>query len=120
MAIINGRARDLWGDAGPRAFTKTITEDPVGRELYRALKAAPGNEVEAAPNKLDPETDEDRARAAGPNHLKLHFAAVDSQRLNGGSYAQAVTRVYADRDNAALRQSVHREHISNAMRRMYG
>jgi len=48
MKIINGHAKDLYGDASPQSFTKAITESETGRTLFKALKSAPGREVEAA------------------------------------------------------------------------
>lgn len=47
----------------------------------------------------------------------MHYLAIDQQRLTGKSYPQSYTSVYAASQNAALREAVHREHISNSMAR---
>jgi hypothetical protein len=50
---INRRSTALYGDASPRNFTKTITEDETGRLFFAALKRAGGSEIKPLVEKAD-------------------------------------------------------------------
>ncbi len=54
LAAIEGRAAKLRadGESPQQAFSKTITDDEIGKLLFKALKRAPGQEVKLRRKKL--------------------------------------------------------------------
>jgi hypothetical protein len=117
FAAIEGRAAKLRadGESPQQAFTKTITDDPTGQMLYKAMKIAPGSEVKPEPQPAPP-SPEAAAKLLGPAHAKIHSQAVDHQRANPRlSYEAAYSRMYTHADNAGLRAEINREHLAASM-----
>jgi hypothetical protein len=95
-------------------FTKTITEDNIGKQLYAAMKAAP----DAVPQQ--PATYEQFGKAVadamGEAHARMHSLAVDAQRTTGRTYQQSYARVYSAPENERLRNKVKAEHLAATLR----
>ena len=103
------------GESPQQAFSKTITDDPTGRLLYKAMKIAPGSKVKPVPQPVPP-SPEAAAKLLGPAHAKMHSQAVDHQRANPRlSYEAAYSRMYTHADNAGLRAEINREHLAASM-----
>jgi hypothetical protein len=113
-----GRAAKLRanGESPQQAFAKVITDDEIGRLLFRALKRAPGAEVKLAPQSAPPSREE-AAQHLGPAHARLHSMAVDHQRAHSGmSYQQAYSHLYTRPENGPLREKIKAEHMAATMR----
>jgi hypothetical protein len=111
--IINRHSTALYGDASPRNFTKTITEDENGRLFYQALKFAEGSEIKPKPVEA-PQPPEH----IGPHHARLHVEATARQRERGITYAAAVSEVV--NADPALSAAVRDEHLQHALGAMSG
>jgi hypothetical protein len=122
FAAIEGRAAKLHadGESPQQAFTKVITDDEIGKLLFKALKRAPGSEVKPVPQSAPP-SPEASAKLLGPAHARLHSQAVDHQRANPRlSYEAAYSRMYTHPENASLRAEINREHLAASMASMHG
>ncbi len=122
LAAIEGRAAKLRadGESPQQAFTKVITDDEIGKLLYKALKRAPGQEIKPAPQPAPP-SPEVAAQLLGPAHAKMHSMAIDFQRANPRhSYESAYSRVYSAPENAGLRAEINREHLGASMAAVHG
>jgi hypothetical protein len=122
LAAIEGRAAKLRadGESPQQAFTKVITDDEIGKLLFKALKRAPGSEVKPAPQPAPPSR-EAEAKLLGPAHAKMHSQAIDHQRANPRlSYESAYSRMYAHPENASLRAEINREHLAASMAAVHG
>jgi hypothetical protein len=122
LAAIENRAAKLRanGESPQQAFTKVITDDEIGKLLYRALKRAPGAEVKPAPQPAPPSR-EAAAQLLGPAHARLHSMAVDHQRANPRlSYESAYSRMYTAPACAGLRAEINREHLGASMAAVHG
>jgi hypothetical protein len=122
LAAIEGRAAKLRadGESPQQAFTKVITDDEIGKLLFKALKRAPGSEVKPAPQPAPPSR-EAQAKLLGPAHAKMHSMAIDFQRANPRhSYESAYGRVYSAPENASLRAEINREHLGASMAAVHG
>jgi hypothetical protein len=122
LAAIENRAAKLRanGESPQQAFTKVITDDEIGKLLYRALKRAPGDEVKPAPQPAPPSR-EAAAQLLGPAHARLHSMAVDHQRANPRlSYESAYSRMYTAPACAGLRAEINREHLGASMAAVHG
>ncbi len=113
--IINRHSTALYGDASPRNFTKTITDNAEGRLFYRALKFAEGSEIKPPVEKQD----------GGPVHIgeahaKMYSLAIDRQRERTISFPAAYSEVYSAAANAALRAAVQREHLEHQLSNIHG
>jgi hypothetical protein len=115
IAAIAKRADEIKkaGESTQQAFTRAITDDEIGRMLYRASKAASGPEIEASPIEAPTPS------ALGPAHAKTQVLADDHLKANPRkSKESAFAHVYAAPENSALREQCKAEHfaaISKAM-----
>jgi hypothetical protein len=78
-----------------QAYTRIMLTDD-GRELYKALRAAPA----AAPPK--PAVQDVKPEPAGPASKELEDLARDMARAKSYSYQQAFSRLYTDPERKAL------------------
>jgi hypothetical protein len=77
------------GESQQQAFTKTITEDEMGKLLYQAMKIAPGRET-----KPPPDESQDYV-SPGPAHDELNRLVMTRMKENPKlSYEQSFTREY--------------------------
>jgi hypothetical protein len=121
LKIIEGRSRDLYGDAKTPAiaFTKTIVEDETGRLLYKAMKAAPGFETTSAVGDT-PEVEHPDDFKGRPAHAMMHALALEHQKKHAGmSYQSAYSVLYTKPEHAALRDEIKREHMKEIMDRAH-
>jgi hypothetical protein len=113
------RAELRYGDAelsAAQKYVRTIEKDPLGWELYAALKAAPYPEAKEALEK-PADIHKSVADMHGRAHGQMHAKAIDAQRADPrASYAGAYARVYSDPKNSALRAQVKAEHLAATMR----
>jgi hypothetical protein len=122
FAAIEGRAAKLRadGESPQQAFTKVITDDEIGKLLFKAMQIAPGSEVKPAPQPAPP-SPEAAAKLLGPAHARMHSSAIDLQRRNPRlSYEAAYSRVYTDPSLAGLRDKVPNEHLGASMAAVHG
>jgi hypothetical protein len=118
MEALTMRANDLRvaGDTDAQAFTKAILNDEPCKLMYKLMKSAPGSEVPPQPVVTTPKPEH-----AGPAHAKLHSMTVDLQRAQPRlSYEGAYARVYTAPENAALRDSVRKEHLAASLAGLSG
>lgn len=116
IAAIAKRADEIKkaGESTAQSFTRTITQDEVGKLLYRASKSASGPELEP-----DGQSDYPASTAQtppwvglGPAHAKLHVLATDYHRANPRmSKESAFSHVFVAPENAALREAAKSEHL---------
>jgi hypothetical protein len=103
------------GESAAQAFTRAITQDEIGKTLYRASKVAPGPEVEPDGNSDYPPS---TAKAPpwvglGPAHAKMQVLADDHLKANPRKSKEgAFAHVYAAPENAALREQCKIEHFA--------
>jgi hypothetical protein len=117
LKIIEGHSRDLYGDAksSAMAFTKTITEDDVGKLLFKAMRAAPGFETNP-----EPPRDATEDFVGRPAHAMMHGLALEHQKKHAGmSYQSAYSVLYTKPEHAALRDEIKREHMRAIMDRAH-
>jgi hypothetical protein len=114
IAAIEKHAAATYGDTmgKERSFAKAITEDNVGRLLYRALKAAPGSEIKSEPPAASGDAPQDFV--GRPAHARLHSMTVDHVRANPRqSYQSAYSFLYTKPENSALREQIKAEHFAS-------
>ena len=114
MVAIEQRCEERYGAidklSPEQRFTKTITEDNIGKQLYAAMKAAPPPSPAEPPARVTTEQFAKMdAEIRGPAHAAMHVLATDSQRARGA-------RVYSHPDNQRLRELVKYEHMAATMR----
>lgn len=109
------------GETEAKAMTRAMTEDEIGKTLWRASKAASGPEVEPwlVPGQSETEvkpwgnSGPPKPSYFGPAHAKMQVLADDHHKANprltkDGAYA----RVYSDPANHDLREQVKAEHFA--------
>ncbi|MFZ0209887.1 MAG: hypothetical protein WAL59_27910 [Roseiarcus sp.] len=97
------------GESTQQAFARAITEDDVGRLLYKASKAATGPEVEPA----EVEPPKQPSYMGQPGHARMQVLADDYKNANPRlSPAGAYAHVYSHPDNTALREQCKAEHFA--------
>jgi hypothetical protein len=100
------------GETDAQAFTRAMTEDEIGKALYRASKVASGPEVEPVP--VEPRTD--NLRPIGPAHARMEALAADHLKANPRkSKESAFATVYTDPRNAELREACVREQMAHSL-----
>jgi hypothetical protein len=98
------------GESDAAAFTRAMTDDEIGKTLWRASKVAPGPEIEGdARQDFVPRKPSDM----GPAHAQMQVLADDHLKANPRKTpASAYAAVYAHPDNAALREKCKAEHFA--------
>ena len=122
LRIIEGRSRDLYGDAKTSAiaFTKTITEDETGRLLYKAMRAAPGFEITSAVGDT-PEVEHPDDFKGRPAHALMHGLALSTRKSMRVCHIRAHIRFYTQSPSmlrSGMRSSA-REHMKEIMDRAH-
>ena len=117
IAAIARRADEIKkaGELTAQSFTRTITQDEVGKLLYRASKSASGPELEPDGQSDYPASTTNAPPwvGLGPAHARMQVLADDHQKANPRkSAAGAFGTVYADPKNAVLREQCKAEHLA--------
>ena len=100
------------GESAEKAFTRAITEDDNGKLLFKALKIAPGKEIEDAPQDDVPRVDpKGPAEQAMEEAVATHRtdAAAEGRTL---SREQAFTEVYMHPANLGFKQRYDAEMLT--------
>jgi hypothetical protein len=99
------------GETDAQAFTRAMTEDEIGKALYRASKVAGGPEVE--PVAVEPT---DNTKPIGPAHARMAALALDHWKANPRlSKEGAYAATYTSPENTALRQECIREQMAHSL-----
>jgi hypothetical protein len=108
------------GESFEKAYTRLITEDPAGREAFRAFQSCGDRTMyKQVFGKVALEGDAPQD-FVGPAHREMHSLAVDRQRSIGRSYASAYAHVYSHPDNEKLRERVRSEHLASMTKVIHG
>jgi len=98
------------GDSDAKAFTKAITDDTIGRTLFKASKSASGPEIE--PDEVQDDVKPTQFSDYGPAHAELEMHARDHLlRHPNKTIEQARSAAYSAPANADLRRQVMAEHF---------
>jgi len=92
------------GESAAQAYTRVITEDPAGRELFKAVRMAP------APIEPPRQAAQDtKPKPAGPASEQLERMARAMAKEKKLTYQQAFSRLITDPDRKELLEEIKRE-----------
>ena len=117
-AAITKRANEIRreGRTDAQAYVDCVTDDEIGRTLFKAMRVADGPDHELAPAEQPkaPELGPASAQmqALADDHLKAHPELAERRGVKDGGKAAAYAAAYAHPNNHDLRERVKAEHLA--------